>query len=202
MTGVPILLLAGGVRDGSLNEKLVAAAAAQAEALGHSATRLSLTDYPLPLFGASPAGLADVPAARALKAMFRDHAAIILASPEHNGSVTAMMKNAKAWISCASDREAPPAYSAFRGKPFGLMSASSSPFGGLRGLSQLRHILASVHALVVPEQLSVPHAHRAFDEQERLGEPLLATILRELVGSVTDLGARTAATGQKGAANS
>ena len=120
--------------------------------------------------------------------MLRDDAAIILASPEHNGSVTAMMKNAIDWISCASDGESPQAYSAFRGKAFGLMSASSSPFGGLRGLSQLRHILASVHALVVPEQLSVPHAHRAFDAGDGLADPLLASILHDLVGAVADLG--------------
>ncbi|WP_374526262.1 NADPH-dependent FMN reductase [Sphingopyxis sp.] len=179
-----LLLLAGGIRGGSLNEKLVDCALQAARDRGLGATRLSLSDYRLPLFGADVLSLDEVPEALALKAMFRRHDAVIIASPEHNGSVTAMLKNALDWLSCPSEGEAPQAYRAFRRKPFGLLSASSSPFGGLRGLSQLRHILTSVHAWVVPEQLSVPHAHRAFDEGGALADPLLRTLLGELVEAV------------------
>ena len=118
------------------------------------------------------------------------HGAVIIASPEHNGSVTAMLKNALDWISCPSAGEAPQAYIAFRRKAFGLVSASSSPFGGMRGLSQLRHILTTVQALVVPEQLSVPHAHRAFDEEGQLSDPFLGGLLAELVRSVADVARR------------
>lgn len=196
MAEISVLLLAGGIRDGSLNEKLVAAACDVVAGQGASPTRLSLADFPLPLFGAAPHGLDDVPEALALKAAFQSHRAIILANPEHNGSVSAMLKNAIDWMSCPSGGEPPQVYSAFRGKAFGLLSASSSPFGGLRGLSQLRHILASVQGLVVPEQLSVPHAHRAFDDAGQLNDPFLAGILGDLVASVIAVaggGARSAA---------
>jgi NAD(P)H-dependent FMN reductase len=176
-----LLLLAGGIRSGSLNEKLIGCASDVARGLGLGATRLSLSDYRLPLFGAE---------ALALKTMFQRHGAVIIASPEHNGSVTAMLKNALDWMSCPSAEEAPQAYIAFRRKVFGLVSASSSPFGGMRGLSQLRHILTTVQALVVPEQLSVPHAHRAFDEAGGLADPFLGGLLADLVRSVAEVARR------------
>lgn len=179
-----LLLLAGGIRPGSLNEKLISCAAAAARHRGLPATRLSLADYRLPLFGAEALSIDDVPDALALKAVFRRHDAVIIASPEHNGSVTAMLKNALDWISCPGAGEAAQAYGAFRRKPFALLSASSSPFGGLRGLSQLRQILTTVNAWVVPEQLSVPHAHRAFDATGNLADPFLRALLDELVDTV------------------
>lgn len=180
-----LLLLAGGIRRGSLNEKLIGCASRAAGMLGIGATRLSLADYRLPLFGADALSIDDVPQALALKAMFCRHDAVIIASPEHNGSVTAMLKNALDWISCPSHDEKVQAYGAFRRKPFALLSASSSPFGGLRGLSQLRHILASVHAIVLPEQLSVPHAHTAFDAEDNLADPFHRRLLGELIEAVT-----------------
>lgn len=182
-----LLLMAGGIRSGSLNERLIGCAAGIANDLGLRTTRLSLSDYALPLFGAEALTIDEVPEALALKAMFRSHGGVILASPEHNGSVTAMLKNAIDWMSCPSRGEAPQTYGAFRRKAFGLVSASSSPFGGLRGLSQLRHILTTVQALVVPEQLSVPHAHRAFDARGRLADPMLAGLLADLVRSVMEV---------------
>lgn len=185
-----LLLLAGGIRSGSLNEKLIGCASQAARSLGLGATRLSLSDYRLPLFGAETLSVDEVPEALALKTMFERHGAVIIASPEHNGSVTAMLKNALDWISCPSAGEAPQAYIAFRRKAFGLVSASSSPFGGMRGLSQLRHILTTVQALVVPEQLSVPHAHRAFDDEGRLSDPFLGGLLADLVRSVADVARR------------
>lgn len=185
-----ILLLAGGSRCGSLNEKLVLAASRIVQDAGWNATHLSLADYRLPLLGADPLTVDEIPAALELKDLFERHDAVLLANPEHNGSVSAMLKNAIDWLSCPSASEPPQAYRAFRRKAFGLMSASASPFGGLRGLSQLRHILTSVQAWVVPEQLSVPYAHRAFDEGGRLADPFLEKLLTDLVRAVIDVARR------------
>lgn len=179
-----ILFLAGGTRRGSANQLLVDAAAQAAEKRGIGATRLSLNDYVLPLFGVDERHVDDVAEAKALKAAFQAHSAIVIASPEHNGSVTAILKNAIDWMSCPGREEKAQAYSAFRGKVFGLMSASASPFGGMRGLFQLRHILTTVQALVVPEQLSIPHAHKAFDEQGALSDAMLNAIMDEMLSAV------------------
>jgi NAD(P)H-dependent FMN reductase len=185
-----ILFLAGGVRPGSANQQLVDAAANAVENRGIGATRLSLNDHVLPLFGTTDAHVDDVPEAAALKQAFQTHSAIIIASPEHNGSVTAMLKNAIDWMSCPGRDEKSAAYSAFRGKVFGLMSASASPFGGMRGLFQLRHILTTVQALVVPEQLSIPHAHKAFDEDGKLADAMLNGIMEEMLTAVIHVAER------------
>lgn len=185
-----VLFLAGGVRQGSANQILVDAAANATEKRGIGVTRISLNDHVLPLFGTTEAHIDDVPEAAALKGAFQAHSAIIIASPEHNGSVTAMLKNAIDWMSCPGRDEKSAAYSAFRGKVFGLMSASSSPFGGMRGLFQLRHILTTVQALVVPEQLSIPHAHRAFDADGTLTDAMLNGIMEEMLTAVINVAER------------
>src|SRR3546814_6554838 len=54
------------------------------------------------------------------------------------------------------------------------MSASVSPFGGLRGLMHLRQIMSTIQMLVLPEQVVIPAAHAAFAEDGSLKEPLPA----------------------------
>lgn len=181
-----IMLLAGGIRSGSLNERLIGCAARVADELSLGATRLSLSDYRLPLFDVENLSVDKVPEALTLRTMFAQHDAMIIASPEHNGSVPAMSKNTIDWLSCPGEEEAPQAYRAFRRKTFGPLSSASSPFVGLRGKSQLRHILTTVQAWVVPEQLSVPFGHHAFDAEGELPDPNLRKLLVELVQSVAD----------------
>jgi len=57
------------------------------------------------------------------------------------------------------------------------MSASISPFGGLRGLTHLRQILSTIQMLVIPEQVVVPNAHVAFDEQDNLKDALPTSLV-------------------------
>jgi len=66
---------------------------------------------------------------------------------------------------------------AYRGKAAAIMSASVSPFGGLRGLIHLRQILSTVQALVIPEQVLIPNAHAAFDESGALKDALPASLV-------------------------
>ena len=62
------------------------------------------------------------------------------------------------------------------------MSASISPFGGLRGLMHLRQILSTIQMLVIPEQVLVPNAHAAFAEDGSLKEPLPASLVEMTAG--------------------
>ena len=69
------------------------------------------------------------------------------------------------------------ALGAFRGKAAAVMGASISPFGGIRGLAHLRQILGTIQMLVIPDQVLVPNAHAAFDEQGQLKEALPASLV-------------------------
>ena len=69
------------------------------------------------------------------------------------------------------------ALTAYRGKASAVMSASISPFGGLRGLMQLRQILSTIQMLVIPEQVVIPNAHTAFGDDGRLKDALPASLV-------------------------
>lgn len=189
---IRLLAFAGSTRAGALNQALVDLATAQARARGAEVTEIRLKDFALPLYDGDLEAN-DFPAkARELKALFVAHHGFLIASPEYNGSVSGVLKNAIDWASRPTDGENLVALTAFRGKVAGLMGASISPFGGLRGVTHLRQILGTIQTLVATEQVLVPAAHTAFDDTGALKEALPAQLLGGLVARVIDLAERTA----------
>ncbi|WP_019447669.1 NAD(P)H-dependent oxidoreductase [Cupriavidus sp. BIS7] len=191
MPATKLLALSGSQRSGSFNQRLLDRAAALARDAGAEVTKIHLSDFPLPLYTpqVEAAGFPDV--AREFKALFRSHHGFLIASPEYNGSVTAALKNAIDWVSRPTDGEAQTTFSAFRGKIAGVMSASPSAFGGLRGLQHLRQILGTVQTLVVTEQVALPFADKAFDGDALL-DGAAAQLLPALVQRVVQLARLTA----------
>lgn len=158
-----ILAFAGSTRTASYNKQLVRHAAAVATAAGAEVTLLDLRDYPLPLFDGDLEDQQGLPEnAKKLKTIFRAHDALLIASPEYNSSITAVLKNTLDWVSRAeSDDE--PALIAYRGKVATLLSASPGALGGLRALVHVRAILGNIGVIVLPDQVAIPKAHEAFD---------------------------------------
>jgi NAD(P)H-dependent FMN reductase len=165
-----ILALAGSLRQGSFNKKLVALAAHGARQAGAEVTLLDLGDFPLPLFNQDLEAEQGMPETGArLKQQFLDHDGLLIASPEYNSSITAALKNALDWVSRSAPGEPPLA--AFRGKAAALMSASPGALGGLRGLVHVRSILGNIGVIVLPDQVAVPQAHEAFHADGTLKDP-------------------------------
>jgi NAD(P)H-dependent FMN reductase len=189
---MPVRLLAfsGSTRAGSLNQTLLDLAVAEARARGAEVTEVRLKDFALPLYDGDLEASAFPQGARDLKALFRSHHGFLIATPEYNGGVSGVLKNAIDWVSRPTDGENLVALSGFRGKVAGLMAASISPFGGLRGISHLRQILSTIQVTVATEQVLVPFAQSAFDEDRRLKEPLPAQLLGGLAARVIDLAER------------
>lgn len=163
-----ILAFAGSTRSSSYNKQLVRVAADAARAAGAEVTLVDLRDFPLPLFDEdleSEHGLPDN--AKKLKTLFRSHDAFLIASPEYNSSITAVLKNALDWAS-RSESDDELALSAYRGKTAALLSASPGALGGLRGLVHLRSILGNIGVIVLPDQVALPKAHEAFDAAGQL----------------------------------
>ena len=176
-----ILAFAGSTRAASLNKLLVSEAAVLASAAGARVTQIDLADYPLPVYDGDleeEQGLPDN--ARKLKTQMIEHNGFLIAAPEHNGGITAVLKNAIDWVSRPQPDEPP--LIAFRGKSAALISASPSPTGGLRGLVIVRMILGNLGVLLVPEQKTIPRANQAFDDAGRLNEQQD----RDAVRAVTD----------------
>ena len=131
---------------------------------------IDLRDFPLPLFGEDLEAKQGMPAAATeLKQLFVEHDGLLIASPEYNSSISALLKNAIDWLSRRTPDEEP--LIAFRGKVAGLMSASPGALGGLRGLVHVRSILGNIGVIVLPDQHAVAKAHEAFNDDGSLKDP-------------------------------
>jgi NAD(P)H-dependent FMN reductase len=154
---------------------------------GLEAIFADLRDYPMPLYdGDLEAGSGLPPAAKALKDLAREAEALVIASPEYNGSYSAVLKNAIDWISRPEAGEA--SAGVFRGKPAAILSASPGSGGGRRVLKQLRELLEGISMRVVPHEVSIAKAGDAFDAEGRLKRPAdiesLNRLTEELAESV------------------
>src|SRR5581483_1956722 len=167
-----ILVIPGSLRTGSHNVRLAALMVKELTLADAEVTRISLTDYPLPLYDANLEVMSGVPEnALKLKRMMVAHHGVFIASPEYNASVTPLLKNTIDWVSRARER-GDEQYAAYKNRPFALGAASPGPFGGMRSLLTMRQVLeVGIGALVIPDMVSIANADRAFDEQDNLIDP-------------------------------
>ena len=185
-TRLKILVIPGSLRAKSYNVRLAALAAKELMLADAEVTRISLGDYPLPLYDAEQADEAGPPEnAVRLKQMMSAHQGVFIASPEYNASVTPLLKNAIDWIS-AVRAQGEPALAAYQNRVFAIAGASPGRSGARQSLLALRQILAvGCRALVIAEQVSVPNAEQAFDDMDQLRDSRAAgelkTLLRKLV---------------------
>ena len=157
-----ILAFAGATRAGSLNKKLIRLAANDAEAAGAEVMLIDLADYPLPIFDGDYEAKEGLPAnGRKLKDLFIAHHGLMIAAPEYNSSITAVLKNTIDWVSRPVKGEPP--LNGFSGKFAAIMAASPGALGGLRGLMHVRQILGNIGVTLLPNQLAVIKADAAFD---------------------------------------
>jgi NAD(P)H-dependent FMN reductase len=165
-----ILAFAGSTRKESFNKKLVRIAAQGARDQGAEVTLIDLKDFALRLFDQDLEAVEGIPeAATRLKRLMVEHDGLLIASPEYNSSITAVLKNAIDWVSRRAGDEPP--LVAFHGKVATLMSASPGALGGLRALVHVRSILGNIGVIVLPEQIAVAKAHEAFNPDGSLKDP-------------------------------
>ncbi len=182
MSNPRILVIPGSLRSGSYNVKLAALATKELALAEADVTRISLADYPLPLYDADIVAKSGPPEnALKLKRLLEAHRGIFIASPEYNASITPLLKNTIDWISVV--REPGEAQLAmFQNRAFALGGASPGRSGALNSLLTLRQVLAiGCRALVVPEQVVIPNATQAFDERDMLTDARAADLLRTVV---------------------
>jgi chromate reductase len=183
-----ILVMPGSIRTGSHNVKLAALAAKELTLLDAEVTRISLADYPLPIYDADLDARSGQPAnAVKLKHMVMAHHGVFIASPEYSASVTPLLKNALDWVSRVRER-GDPTYAAYKSRVFAISAASTGPAGGLRSLMALRQILElGCGALVIPEQVAIPQADQAFDDMDNIIETRTANLLRAQLARLMDM---------------
>ena len=187
MSALKILVIPGSLRTGSHNARLAAAAGYQFAQAGVEVTRISLSDFPLPIYDGDLQTRSGVPKhAINLKRMMSVHHGVLIVTPEYNSSVPPLVKNAIDWVSRVQDAHET-RYQVFRGRPFAIAAASESRIGGTRCLAALRLILSACHATVIPNQLALSFAGEAYDDMDRLKHPADIEALGALVRQLIDV---------------
>jgi NAD(P)H-dependent FMN reductase len=182
-----ILVFAGSIRAGSFNARLAALAVKELSRADVEVTRISLEDYPLPLYDGDLEAKSGAPDnAVKLKRLMMTHRGVFIASPEYNASVTPLLKNTLDWVSRVREANEAP-LSAYRGRAFALGAASNGTLGGYRSLMALRQILElGCGATVLPEQVAVREAASAFDENDELVDERTARQLRTVLARLVE----------------
>jgi chromate reductase len=190
MSALKILVIPGSLRTGSLNARLAAAAAYEFAQAGADVTRISLGDFPLPIYDGDLQTKSGVPKnAVNLKRMIGAHHGVLIVTPEYNSSVPALVKNTIDWVTRAQDAHETRGQ-VFRERPFAIAAASESRLGGTRSLAALRLILTACHAPVIPNQLALSFAGEAYDDMDRLKLPADIEALGALVRQLIDVSQR------------
>jgi NAD(P)H-dependent FMN reductase len=168
MSALKILVIPGSLRTGSLNAKLAATIAMELAQAGADVTRVSLADFPLPIYDGDLQAKSGVPKnAINLKRMMSSHHGVLVVTPEYNASIPSLLKNAIDWVSRVQDPQENRGQ-VFRERPFAIAAASGGRLGGTRALMALRLILSACQAQVIPNQLALSFAGEAYDDMDRL----------------------------------
>jgi chromate reductase, NAD(P)H dehydrogenase (quinone) len=200
-----VLLVSGSLRRASYNTALLREAA---KALPSGVGHLWLHGIPgLPPYSEDDDGEQAPAAVERLRRTIAAAGAVLIATPEYNGSIPGGLKNAVDWAS----RPFPD--SAWRDKPVAVIGASTGLFGAVWAQAQLRKALGIAGARVIAAELAVAGAHEVFLSSGALRDPALATGLRDVVAALAGAqlapavssraGAtrRSSASGSKGRAN-
>jgi chromate reductase, NAD(P)H dehydrogenase (quinone) len=188
MAAPKILVFAGSLRTGSYNVRLAALAAKELALADSEVTRISLEDFPLPLYDANLEARSGPPdIAVKLKQMMSAHQGVFIATPEYNASITPLLKNTLDWISRVRERGEPP-LAAYNNRAFALGAASPGRYGGMRSILALRQVLEiGCGALVIPEFVSVANAAEAFDEMDNFKDERTTGQLREVARRLVEI---------------
>ena len=168
-----ILAISGSLRVGSYNTALARAArdlvppGAEIE-LFESLARLPAYDQDLDEREASAP-----PAVRKLRERIEEADALLFVTPEYNGSVPGVLKNAIDWAS-ARHRG-----SSLQNKTVAVAGVTTGQYGAIWAQQDLRKILGICGARVIHGELPVARASEVFDSAGRLVDPLVTERLRD-----------------------
>ncbi len=136
-----IIAFSGSNSEQSINQKLMHAIAELIEI--HQVEVLNLRDYPAPIYGIDLEKESGIPTSMiTLKEKMKQADGFIVATPEHNGSMTALLKNTFDWLSRVEQK-------IFDDKPTVFMTAAPGARGGISALDHLVAIMPYRGAKIV-----------------------------------------------------
>jgi len=133
--------------------------------------------HPIPLYDGDVEAVGMPAAVDDLRAKIRNAAALLVATPEYNHSVSGVLKNAIDWASRPPDQP-------FAGKPVAMFGGGAG-FGTVRSQLHLRQILAALGAFALPKpDVWVSNVHTRFDGEMNLVDESVRQQLAVLVAAL------------------
>lgn len=176
MSDIKVLALVGSLRAASVNRQ-IAELAADTAPDGVTVTVFDRLGE-LPFYNEDIDNEADVPApVTALRAAASDADAALVVTPEYNGSVPGVLKNAIDWLS------RPFGNSALKDKPLAVIGGSMGRYGGVWGHDETRKSFGIAGPRVVKSiKLSVPL--QSLDGKHPREHTELVSNVRDVVGKL------------------
>jgi chromate reductase, NAD(P)H dehydrogenase (quinone) len=175
-----VLAISGSLRRDSLNTRLLRAAAE----LAPSGVEVELLDpsviKELPIYDEDDDGTIPPVAARRLRGSIRLADALLIATPEYNGTIPGGLKNVIDWAS------RPRGEAALAHKPAAVVGASTGLFGAVWAQAETRKSLGIAGAKVLEDEFPLGLADEAFGQDGLLLEPELNERLAEIVAELSD----------------
>ncbi|ODR16582.1 NAD(P)H-dependent oxidoreductase [Mycolicibacterium porcinum] len=176
MADVKVLVLVGSLREASVNRQLAELAVEQAP----DGVELRIFDRlgELPFYN-EDIDTADVAEpVVALRAAAAEADAALVVTPEYNGSIPGVLKNAIDWLS------RPFGNGALKDKPLAVVGAALGQYGGVWAHDETRKSFGIAGPRVVEDlKLSVPS--KTFDGKHPRENAEVAEALRDIVGKLT-----------------
>ena len=182
-----ILALSGSPRKLSFNRRVLQTAMRGAEKAGAEVTLVDLRGLPMPIYSPDDEDLNGIEEnALKFQKLLSEHDGFLIASPEYNGSLPGILKNAIDWASRPS--ETYPRSKIFQGKFAAILTASPGSFGGVRSLSHLRGVLMSVGVNVLSAEVAVSFVSNKFDgDGEEMTDEKTKNTLEKLGASLVEI---------------
>ena len=162
---IHVVGISGSLRPMSFTRLAVQTALHGAEQVGATVRILDLNDYGLEFTDVT---LPLSPGALRLRQDVQSAQGIIIGTPEYHSSFSGVLKHALDLMG----------FEQFEGKITGLIGISGGDLGAINALNSLRIVCRSLHAWVVPEQISISYGSRQFTPE---GSPLSSELENKLV---------------------
>lgn len=171
-----IFLMAASLRRGSFNKKLIRITKQIADTVAFCETELcEFNEFPMPLYNGDLEEAQGIPeGVLRLAEKISGADAVIISSPEYNGSIPGTLKNTIDWLSRLDPVP-------LAKKHILLIGASPGQLGGVRGNLHGRVPLHVLGAFVYPEYHGLSRADQSFDDNDQLKDEKQVERLRKLV---------------------
>lgn len=173
---VKILGIAGSLRKGSYNKKVLRAASD----LTLPNTEIVIFDIKdIPLYNEDIEKPLPKPVLE-LKRQIISSDAILFVTPEYNYSIPGVLKNVIDWGS------RPFGDNSWNDKPVAIIGASPGGFGTIRAQMQLRQTFIFTNMHPINHELFISHVADKFDENSSLTDDDLKAKIADIIKSLTD----------------